>query len=205
MRLRLLFFFIIGSLFIIWFVNIDAPQAQDNIEHRSFYMGMSPFPYDLTQSAQNYTYRQIDQHGDMVLHHMDTGIPWQEALDGSLYHAEVLQNIQQRIENRRPDQQVYLSITPNSSERNQLAGYWAENENMPLPSPWQGRTFDHPDVIQAFLNHARYMIDAFNPDYFAYAIEVTCGYQGNNDNSFQSFRIFCFESCINLFSKYQET
>jgi len=73
-------------------------QPEDLPESRPFLMGMSPFPYDLTQQAQDYTYDQLAQHTDLILHHMDTGIPWDEALTGQPYHPAVQENIAQRVE-----------------------------------------------------------------------------------------------------------
>ncbi len=34
-------------------------------ESRSFYMGMTPWPYDFTAEAQQYTYETIGAHGDL--------------------------------------------------------------------------------------------------------------------------------------------
>jgi hypothetical protein len=153
-------------------------------------MGITPFPFNLTEAAQDETYEQLAQYTDLILHHMDTGIPWEEALTGEPYHPAVIKNIEERVSRIQPGQTVYLSITPNAAERSQLAGYWGADESMPLSEAWRERSFDNPEVITAFLNHARFMIEQFQPDYFAYGIEVTCAYRGEGDPSFQEFLTF---------------
>jgi hypothetical protein len=45
-------------------------------------MGVTPWPYDFTAAAQQYTYETIGAHTDLVAHHFDEGIPWPEALAG---------------------------------------------------------------------------------------------------------------------------
>ena len=42
---------------------------------------------------------------------------------------------------------------------------------MPRPGPWAGRTFDDPEVIAAYLDWCRDLLDRFQPRYFNYAIE----------------------------------
>jgi hypothetical protein len=159
-------------------------------ESRPFLMGMTPFPFDLSETAQDETYKQLSEYTDLILHHMDTGIPWEEALTGEPYHPAVMRNIEERIAHIQPSQRVYLSITPNAAERSQIAGYWGADESMPLSEAWRERSFDDPEVITAFLNHARFMIEQFQPDYFAYGIEVTCAYRGEEDTAFQEFLAF---------------
>jgi exo-beta-1,3-glucanase (GH17 family) len=43
---------------------------------------------------------------------------------------------------------------------------------MERPGEWKNKSFDDPEVIQAYINYCRYMINEFNPDYFAYGLEV---------------------------------
>jgi len=76
--------------------------------------------------------------------------------------------------------------------------------SLPLPEPWQGRTFDDPMVIEAFLNHARYMIGQFQPDYFAYGIEVTCANRGSDDRAFQQFINFAEQVYTILKAEYPD-
>ena len=46
---------------------------------RSFKMGFTPWPYADTLSAVNDIYAFIDGSADIVAHHIDSGVPWNEA------------------------------------------------------------------------------------------------------------------------------
>jgi hypothetical protein len=139
---------------------------------RSFHLGFTPFAYDLTLEAVERTYDLIGPNSDIVAHHFDGGVPWPEALAGDPYHLNVLADLETRIGHLLPSQKVYLALTPISFVRDGMALYWGESVNMPLPFPWDLRSFDHPDVIAAYVNYCLFMIEEFRPDYLAYAIEV---------------------------------
>ena len=140
---------------------------------RSFRMGFTPLPYDLTPEAFAETYDRIADHGDIVSHLLDEGVPWTAAANGTTFHPNVEADIQRRITGTRGDSAVFLSVTPLGQDRVSLAGEWAESGGMPLPESLQGLTLDHPDVVSAFVGYALRIIDRFDPDYFAYALEVT--------------------------------
>jgi hypothetical protein len=135
-------------------------------------MGFTPFPYDFTNEAVEFTFANINYHSDMVVHHFDNGIPWEEALNDSKMSRNILYDLNNRISRTGADKDVYLGVTPLSTYRDQLAGYWGESENMELPDKWKSKSFNDPDIIRAYLNYCRFMIDKFEPKYFAYGIEV---------------------------------
>ncbi|MGL4649397.1 MAG: hypothetical protein ACRC1H_08305, partial [Caldilineaceae bacterium] len=154
-------------------------------------MGFTPWPHDFSVAAQEQTYTLIEANADLILHHMDNGVPWQEALEGAPWPPAVAENIADRVANRRPGQSLYLAITPTAlADRSRLADYWAEDEHQPLPVEWAGRALDDPGVVTAYLNYARRMIAAFDPTYFAYGIELTCGYEGPDDLAFEALLRF---------------
>jgi hypothetical protein len=142
------------------------------IKQRSFHLGFTPFAYDLTLEAVETTYGLTGANSDIVAHHLDGGVPWPEALAGDPYHPNVLADLDMRLAHLLPSQKVYLALTPISFVRDGMALYWGETVNMPLPFPWNLRGFDHPEVIAAYLNYCLFMIERFQPDYMAYAIEV---------------------------------
>jgi hypothetical protein len=133
---------------------------------------MTPLAYAVTEESKDAIYDVLDDHVDAVCHHFDGGVPWPEALAGSPYHENVLADIERRLTRTAPDKKIYLALTPIVTLRDGLADYWAEDSNRPRPGEWAGRDFDSPEVIQAYTNHCRYMIDRFDPDYVAYGIEV---------------------------------
>jgi hypothetical protein len=135
-------------------------------------MGFTDFPHANSFEALLAAYDVIRNDGDMAVMHFDHGIPWQEALDGMPYHAAYLEALYGKRSLTPAGHTVYLAVTPISFNRDRLAERRGAEGSEPLPPPWDERTFDHPEVIEAFANHCRNMIEVFCPDYFAYAIEA---------------------------------
>ena len=141
-------------------------------QSRSFYMGFTPWPYDFTVEAVLDTYAKANAHGDLIAHHLDNGIPWEEALTNQPYHPKVEEELAFKLEKTGSDKKVYLAINSLNLDRNGLAPYWAANDNSPLPEPWASRSFSDPEVAQAYINYALDLIDRFNPTWFNYGIEA---------------------------------
>jgi hypothetical protein len=148
-----------------------SPSASD--ETRTFRMGFTPHPYDFNDAAFKATYDFISLHGDIIAQHLDEGVPWQDALDGSPFDANVLADINRRVALTTKDQTVFLSITPLDLTRSGLAKNWGKDSHLPLPETWATRRLDDPHVTAAFCNYARRMIGYFHPRYVAYGIEVS--------------------------------
>ena len=167
-----------------------AAQSPFAEKTRSFHLGFTPFPYDFVGSAPADTYDWIEEHADLVLFHMDSGVPWPEALAGTPYHPNLVAEVDFEVANVRPGQKVYVSATPQSNARaGALALYRAADTGLPLPPGWETKTLDDPDVIEAFTNWCRYLIERFDPDYFAYAIECNGGFTGPTDPELQQFLV----------------
>jgi len=164
---------VIGTLLVLA-VPVEPVGATGRVgfKQRSFRLGFTPFAYDLTLEAVETTYGLTGANSDIVAHHLDGGVPWPEALAGDPYHPNVEGDLDLRIGHYLPSQKVYLALTPISFVRDGMALYWGESVNMPLPSPWNSRGLDHPEVVAAYISHCLYMIERFQPDYMAYGIEV---------------------------------
>lgn len=140
--------------------------------NRTFVMGFTAFPHANSTQAVLEAWDVIANDADLAVIHEDGGIPWQEALDGDPYDPSYEAWLDFQEGNIPPGHAVYLAVTPISNDRSRLAGYRSDLTNEPLPAPWNSYGFDEPDVIEAFTNHCLMMIDRFDPDYFAYAIEA---------------------------------
>ena len=141
---------------------------------RSFAMGFTPWPYAATVAAVNDTYAKINANGDLVAHHLDSGIPWQEALDGVAYPSAVEAEITARVNNTGAGKKVYLAISPLNTGRTAIADYWNNSgSGQPLTAPWNGYTFTSPQVQTAYINFASDLIRRFNPEYFNLGIEAS--------------------------------
>ena len=139
---------------------------------RAFQMGFAPMPYAMTMDAIQNTFQVIGDHGELVAYDLDKGVPWPEALAKTGYHEEVEKDLKGKLDLNTKDLGVFLSCSPMSSEHDSLAKYWSAKEKMELPSKWRLRTFDHPEVIRAYLNYCRDLIDRFRPAYMAYATDA---------------------------------
>ena len=118
-------------------------------------------------------YSEVALRGDFIAHHLDAGIPWEEALNGTPYSAELEAEISARLANTPADKRSYLALSPLNGMRDGLAEYWGTAPNQPLPSPWDVRALDDPDVIAAYTSFAADLIQRFSPDYFNLGIEVS--------------------------------
>ncbi|MFH1501888.1 MAG: hypothetical protein ABIG03_02445 [Candidatus Eisenbacteria bacterium] len=142
------------------------------IGFRTYALGFTTFPYAMTTEAVLDTWTVIATDGDMAVLHYDGGVPWQEALDGAGYPDNFANDLE-FSSNMIPGGHVtYLAVTPINNRRNGLALNRGDLPNEPLPAPWDGYAFDDPDVISAYKNHCDRVVDAIDPDYFAYGIEV---------------------------------
>ena len=146
--------------------TLDVPES------RPFALGFTPWPYDFTDAAQAETYDALAAHGDLVLFHLDTGVPWAEARAGEPFPEHVERQLDRMAREAGRFETVYVSATPQAQDRETLALRWGDDENQPLAAPWDGRAFDHPDVVAAYVAYCRRLIDRLRPDYFAYGIEV---------------------------------
>ena len=140
---------------------------------RSFYMGFTPWFYEASFEAMELTYSRIADHGDMIKHHFLGGIPWQEALDQTDYHANVENNIQNRLNQTAAGTKVFLAIDSLNAARDGLSPNWSENENEGHTGEWVDRSWSSPEVITAYLNFAVDMINRFQPTHFEYGTEAS--------------------------------
>jgi hypothetical protein len=140
-------------------------------EKRTFYMGFTAFPYDVSSSAVSQSYSNQASNGDILLTHFDHGVPWNEALNNQPFPNEVQTAINESIANTSVNHKVLLTAT--DTDRDKLAKYWNNNvSQQPLPAFWQQKSFNSPEVIQAFRNYCHRIIDAIQPNYFAFGIEI---------------------------------
>lgn len=140
---------------------------------RTFNMGFTPFPHANSNNAVIEAWSVIEWDADLAVLHFDGGIPWQEALDGTGYPPGFQDWLDFQADRVPLGHAVYVAVSPISSTRNGLAGYRDDlGVNRPLPPPWDGYSFDSPEVIAAFTNFCEDMIEQFSPNYFAYAIEA---------------------------------
>ncbi len=160
----------------------DGFKQPDFPNQRSFYMGFTAFPNDLTQQALDETFQNVIQNGDVLLVHFDNGIPWNEALNNLPFPTEIQSVINQSINAVTANHKIVLTTSATDLSRANLAKYWNDNgTHQELPTPWDTYDFDDPDIIEAYINYCKRIIDAIQPDYFAYGIEVNPNFIESSD------------------------
>jgi hypothetical protein len=157
-------------------IVFSCTKSEPAPSSRSFYLGFTPFPYEATLEAVEFSYQKIGQDGDIINHHFDNGVPWVEAETNSPYHANVMNDWSYRKTNTPTGHKTYLSVGPINILRNGLANYRAEEDDMPLPAPWNTYKFSDQPVKAAYLNYCKRIVDFFKPDYFNMAIEANLLY-----------------------------
>jgi hypothetical protein len=151
-------------------------SKDSEVKTRSFMMGFTPFPYEISLDAVNTVYAHLDKDADIINHHFDNGVPWVEALNGQPFHQQIIDDWNFRKGKTSLNHKVYLSVGPLNFTRNGLAAYRGESDNMALPSPWDTYRFNQPEVKTAYLNYCKRSIDFFEPDYFNMGIETNLLY-----------------------------
>lgn len=142
---------------------------------RPFYMGFSTTPAE----DQGETYAQLRDHADLVSHSLVGSVPWPEALRSSDHrtYSRDLQDrwatLRRRTQAHLPHHKKYIVVSPiEPTQFRTLAGYWGAQPDLPLPAPWSGYDFNHPDVKQAYVNYLVAVVRYFRPDYLAINMEA---------------------------------
>ena len=168
-------FLILFFLAVILLTNCNKDSTNNPIndeDTRSFYLGFTPFPHNITTTAVQDVYTKLKNDADMIAHHFDDGLPWQESLDETAYPANIISDWQFRLANTPPSHKKFLAVTPINISRNGLAPNRTNAGSEPLQSPWINYSFDHPDVKTAYLSYCKRVAEFFQPDYFVIGIEV---------------------------------
>jgi hypothetical protein len=135
---------------------------------RSFLMGFTRWPADLTREGVSVAETYANAHSDIVSVTLIGGIPWAEALDNKPYPQDVQENLKYRP---TAGKKLFLSISPLDKDRRGLAAYWGEAENQPLPAPWNREALNSPRVKRAYLNFVLRAVDSMRPDFLAIGVE----------------------------------
>jgi hypothetical protein len=109
---------------------------------RSFRMGFTAFPHDLTLEAVEQAQAFARQNGDIICHHIE-GVPWAEALAGKPFSKELVKEWEGKKKATPKNGKVYLAISPG---RGTLK---AAEKSLPMPKELRGKPYDDPLVQKA--------------------------------------------------------
>ncbi len=182
-----------------------TPVATDTpTQTRSFYMGFTPWLYAATVQAETDVYDLLNSQGDLVAHHFQQGIPFNDAStfpNFSNYETNIQNEVNNRINKTNNDKIIYLAVDSLNTARNDLTDFWGTSANMSRPSPWDTRSFDDSNVITSYTNFALELIARFNPEYFNYAPEIS-DLMVNDATKFNAFKTFAQQVYTNIKAYY---
>jgi hypothetical protein len=147
-------------------------KKEANRETRSFYMGITPWPADFTFEEVGRSYEFINQYCDIVSHHFDDGIPYEEFFRGQSLPTGFLQDVQTRKNKTAAAKKVFLSVSALNLTRREKADYYANaTTDAATKNKWKSLPVNHPDVIDAYVKYINWLISEFQPLYVNYGVE----------------------------------
>lgn len=185
MKTKLLFLF--SVLLVACSSNDDTNPIE--VENRSFYMGVTSWPADLTIDEVNKAYEFINTNCDIVSHHFDDGIPYQEAFTNATIPAEFVQDIQTRKSKTAVGKKVFLSISALDLNRIQKARYYEKSTvSAAIKNQWMQLSFTNPDLITAYVNYVNLLMEELNPIYVNFGVESNAAtWNSANFNDYKYF------------------
>lgn len=156
-------------LLAVTFACLVAASPAAAQEKRPFDMGFTTFPYDFSAAAVADTYKFVRENGDLLCLHFDNGVPWTEAAASKPFSKHLQGEWKGKLSAKPKDGKVYVALSPG---RGDIANYWGEKDNLPLPAAFKGKAFNDPAVKAAYLAYVREAIKTLKPDYLAIGIEV---------------------------------
>jgi len=175
----------------------DLPAA----ETRSFYMGTTPWPADFTVNEVDSAYNFINNHCDIVSHHFDDGIPYEEAFYNRQMPAALLQDMNTRKTRTAVGKKIFLSVSALALTRTEKPGYY---QNTPVSDSiknyWRQLPFNDPKIVTAYVNYISWLTGQLQPVYINYAVESNAS--GWDVTQFALYKIFIAQVYQQLKIKY---
>ncbi len=170
-------------------------------ETRSFYMGVTPWPADFTVDEVNNSYEFINNHCDIVSHHFDDGIPYEEAFRLQPMPAAFQQEVQTRKAKTAIGKKIFLSISALNLTRKEKADYYREaTVTDSIKNYWSQLPVNDPKIITAYVNYVSWLIDQFQPVYVNYGVESNVSLW--NASAFNLYKDFLSKVYPPLKAKY---
>lgn len=140
---------------------------------RTFYMGVTPWPADFTEDELNRSYDFISNHCDIVSHHFDEGIPYEEAYQNSGWPAGLVDDVNTRKSKTAAGKKILLSSAALALNRKSKAPYsrYSLAVSGTVKNEWEVLPVNDPKVITAYSNYIIYLANQLQPAYINYAVE----------------------------------
>lgn len=182
---------LLAILFFLIFISCSKDDESTIVipETRSFYMGITPWPADLNTTEINKTYSFINNSCDIISHHFDEGIPYEEAFNNAAMPIELINNVLFRKNNTPSSKKILLSVSALDLTRIGKAKYYINsNVNTSIKANWETLSFSNANVIVAYVNYMSYLIDNLRPNYVNYGVESNDpNWNSVNFNEYKTF------------------
>jgi hypothetical protein len=168
---------------------------------RSFYMGTTPWPADFTINEVDTAYKFINDHCDIVSHHFDEGIPYEEAFYNSTMPAVLIQDVAVRKAKTTAGKKIFLSVSALALDRISRPGYYANaSASDSIKNYWRQLSFDDSKIVTAYVNYVSWLISQLQPVYVNFAAESNAA--AWNTAQFVLYKNFIARVYQQLKSKY---
>ncbi len=135
-------------------------------------MGVTPWPANFNAQAVSDAYRFITAHCDIVSHHFDEGVPYDEAYNGLPMPDSLRNNVQFRKANTGAGKTILLSVAALNLSRHEKAGYYLPAlHSDSIVNYWTQLPVNDTRVITAYVNYTSYLINALQPSFVNYGVE----------------------------------
>ncbi len=139
-------------------------------------MGVTPWPADFTVKEVNNSYDFINNSCDMVSHHFDDGIPYEETLNNQSFPTPLQEDILTRKTKTAAGKKIFLSVSTLNLTRKEKADYYSRAAvTDSIKNHWKKLAFNDNKVVTAYINYISRLIDAFQPVYVNYGVESNNG------------------------------
>lgn len=166
-------------------------------------MAVTPWPSDFTQQAVDDAYNFINQHCDMVSHHFDEGIPYEEAYKNLPWPQQLQNDIAYR-KLKTAGKKIFLSVAALNLSRHEKADYYSKPDNMSdsIKNYWKQVPFNDDKVVTAYVRYVSYLIDQLNPQFVNYGVESNDVHW--NNSQFALYKDFLSKVFLLLKTKYPQ-
>lgn len=135
-------------------------------------LGVTPWPADFTLEEQQKALAFISADCDLVSHHFDDGIPYQESFTSSDMPSGLMADVQ-FIKSQTAGKKRLLSVSALDLSRKAMASYYRDSlaVSAAIRQHWKSLPIDHPDRITAYVKYIGWLVDQFKPDWINYGVE----------------------------------
>jgi hypothetical protein len=166
----------INTYYLILFFILTALSCSrehpEETKTRTFYMGTTPFPADISLAEVDKSYNFINQHCDIISQHINDGIPYEEFYAGLTLPQAFVDDMNFRKYKTPIGKKIFLSVgSLDLSRINKDIYYPTSSVSDEIKSHWTHLNFDDPKMISAYVNYINWLISHFNPIYVNYGVE----------------------------------